>query len=186
MSSIRLIRLIRPSAMSLLLLVFVALIAFDAHAQYGGGRRGGGMGGPGGEGNRNSQKSDNSGAKNAIAPISDPMAPIERELPSLRLDLKLTPEQAALFDSFERQVRNAAEAARQRTRHLAAFRYDDGSTLSAASVFSTIQEDDAARAEAVKRAIDGLESMYASFNADQRRQFDRRIMQALRDPLGAS
>jgi len=119
-------------------------------------------------------------------PLLDPVVAIEHELPSLRIDLKLTADQTPLFDSFERQVRNAAEAGRLRARHLSAFRLDDAAATTADAVLSTIADDDGRRAEAARSALEKMTGLYAALTADQRTQFDRRIMQALREPLGNS
>jgi hypothetical protein len=122
----------------------------------------------------------------APRPLTDPLGAVERELPSLRIDLKLTAEQSPLFDSFERQVRNAAEAARVLARHVSAFRVGDASTLSADTVLGTIVDDDTQRAAEVRLALERMTALYAALTPEQRRQFDRRIIQALREPLGNS
>jgi len=116
----------------------------------------------------------------------DPAAAIARELPSLRIDLKIAGEQAALFDSFERQVRNAAEAGRMASLHAAGFRRDDGTPLAADTVLRTLADDAAQRAEATRLAVDSMTRLAASFTPDQQKQFDARLVQALRDPLGTS
>ncbi|MBL8519436.1 MAG: hypothetical protein JNK75_02085 [Betaproteobacteria bacterium] len=160
--------------------------ALDTHAQSGprGGR--GGPGGPGGEGRGNAQQAPRGDARPQAAPVTDPMAALERELPSLRLDLKLASDQTALFDSFSRSVRDAAEAARARVKRLHAFNFDDTSTVSAASIVQTVTEADVARAEAMRATGERMDVLYATFNPDQRRLFDRRIMQSQREPLGNS
>ena len=82
-------------------------------------------------------------------------------------------------------MRDAAEAARERSRHIAGLRHDDGSAPNAAAIFHTIADDDAERAQASQRAVEGMNALYAALDADQRKQFDRRIAQAIRDPLAA-
>ena len=114
------------------------------------------------------------------------MAAVEREIPSLRIDLKLDRDQGVLFDSFQRTVRDVAEASRQRIRRRLSFKLDDGSTVSAASIITTIAEADVARADAMRAVGEKMDALYATFNADQRRLFDRRIMQSQREPLGNS
>src|SRR3982750_496887 len=100
-----------------------------AHAQFGGrqGSRGEPSMGPSRRGEQNPRP--------ANPALADPIVAIERELPSLRTDLKLTTEQAALFDSFEREARDAADAGRLRPRHLTALRADDGTSVAATKVF---------------------------------------------------
>jgi len=122
----------------------------------------------------------------ATQPLFDPVAAIERELLSLRIDLKLTPAQVPLFDSFERQVRNAAEAERLRARHMSAFRVDRSSTVTADTVLHTIAEDDAQRADAARLALEQMTALYVALAPDQQQHFDRRIIQSIREPLGRS
>lgn len=164
--------------------ILAVFLASPAHAQYGGRQRGGG--GEGGQMRGQQQRPDQSSQRGAVQPVADPIAAIERELPSLRIDLKMSAEQAALFDAFERKVRDATSATRNRARHLAAFRFDDGSTVSAASIVGTVAMDDMERADAMRGVGEKMDALYAGFNADQRKQFDRRIMQSQREPLGAS
>ena len=122
----------------------------------------------------------------AAAPLVDPVAALERELPSLRIDLKLTADQTPLFDSFERQLRSTAEAGRMRARHLSSIRVGDNSTATADTVLGTIADDDTQRAEAARLALDRMTALYAALTADQKKQFDRRIIQSLKEPLGNS
>jgi hypothetical protein len=157
-------------------------LAASAKAQYGGRPRDRSDSGAA----RSTRPGDASGPRAAVPPLVDPVIAIERELPSLRIDLKLTADQTSLFDSFERQVRNAAEAGRVRNRHLSAFRVDEGSTVTADVVLSTISGDDAERAEATRMALEKMTALYGVLTSDQRKQFDRRIIQSLREPLGNS
>ena len=155
--------------------------ASGAWAQFGGHSRN--RGDSSGTGSQRSGDSNQRGTNPALV---DPAGAIERELPSLRIDLKLTADQIPLFDSFERQVHSTAQAGRTRARHLSAFRIDDGSTVPANLVLSTIANDDAERADAARLALEKMTVRYAGLTPDQQRQFDRRIIQALREPLGNS
>ncbi len=181
-----------PFRLALLLIsALFFLQASESWAQFpgagGGGRRGGQGGGQGGEQHQQPrQNQEQRDQKPQVSPVADPMAAVERELPSLRIDLKLDEKQSALFDRFERKVHEAAGSARSRMRHLSAFKLDDGSTVSATSIVATIATDDIERADAMRGAGDGLEDLYASLQPEQRRQLDRRIMMAMRDPLGNS
>ncbi|HXX83538.1 MAG TPA: Spy/CpxP family protein refolding chaperone [Casimicrobiaceae bacterium] len=159
--------------------LFVSAASPRAVAQYSGRQRD--------RGDTGSTRSSRQGGDNAraTAPV-DPVIAIERELPSLRIDLKLTTEQAPLFDSFERQVRNTAEAGRLRARHVSAFRLEDASPATADTVLSTITDDDIQRADAARSALERMTALYSALTPDQRKQFDRRIIQALREPLGNS
>ena len=129
---------------------------------------------------------NDSAAKPTVAPVTDPMLSIEREMTSLRIDLKLTPEQTPLFDSFDREVRIAARVSRERTRQLAAFRLDDGSTVAATSIIGTIAEADIQRGESMRQVSSKLDALQAVFTPEQRKQLDRRFVQAMREPLGNS
>jgi hypothetical protein len=73
-----------------------------------------------------------------------------------------------------------------RNRHLSAFRVDEGSTMTADAVVSTIADDDTQRADATRLALERMSFLYAVLTSDQRKQFDRRIIQSLREPLGNS
>jgi LTXXQ motif family protein len=151
----------------------------DAVAQFGGRSRDRG-------GSGRASHGDDAASRHGAAPVMDPGEAVERELPSLRIDLKLTPEQTPLFDSYEREVRLAANAERMRARHVAAFRVDDGSTIKAAAVLTTIADDDTGRADAARLAVERMQALYAVLTPGQQRQFDERTIQSLRDPLGTS
>jgi hypothetical protein len=166
---------------------FVALAALAsvgvtprATAQFGGGRSRERGGSPSSRGSHN----EDATPRRASPPSIDPAEAIERELPSLRIDLKLTPEQASYFDSYERQVRLAASAGRIRARHVDAYRNDDGSSVKATALLRTIADDDADRADADRVAIERLDALYAVLTPDQQKQFDARTIQALHEPLG--
>ncbi|HUH95137.1 MAG TPA: Spy/CpxP family protein refolding chaperone [Casimicrobiaceae bacterium] len=118
--------------------------------------------------------------------LFDPVAAVEHELPSLRADLKLTANQTPLFDAFEREVREAAEAGRSRARHLASFRSGETATLTADAVIGTFVADDAQRADAVRLALERMTALYGALTLEQQKHFDRRIVESLREPLGTS
>lgn len=161
--------------------LFASAVATSVHAQYGGRPRD--------RGDTGSPRTARPGEDNprvTVQPLLDPAAAIERELPSLRVDLKLTGDQGPLFDSFERQLRNTAEAGRTRVRHLATFRVGVATTTTADTVLGTIADDDAQRADAARLALERMTALYAALTADQRTRFDRRIIQSLREPLGNS
>jgi len=155
--------------------------ATGVHAQYGGRQRD-----RGDSGSMRSSRAGDANSRASTQPLADPIVAVERELPSLRVDLKLTAEQAPLFDSFERQVRNTTEAGRLRAGHLSALRIDDGSTKTAAAVLGTIADDDIQRADAERTMLDRMTTLYTALTPDQRKQLDRRIIQSLREPLGPS
>jgi len=158
-----------------------AALSGAARAQYGGRSRERGDGAS----TRSSRPGDANPRAGAQS-LADPAAALERELPSLRIDLKLTADQIPLFDGFEREVRDAAEVGRTRARHLATLRSDDTGTATADSVLGTIVGDDSARADATRRALERMTALYAALTPEQRKQFDRRVLQSLREPLGTS
>jgi hypothetical protein len=159
--------------------VALAVSANHARAQFGGRQR-----------DRTEPRARMQGEQSGRSPavqVTDPMIAIERELPSLRADLGLSADQTALFDSFAREVRDAADAGRMRPRHLSALRGDDGNAvMKAANVLGTIADDDAQRADATHQALEKMKALLAALTPEQQRQFDRRIIQSLREPLGNS
>jgi hypothetical protein len=159
--------------------VFASAVAAGAHAQLTGRPRD-----RSDAGSTRSPRSGDANPRGPTQPLFDPVAAIERELPSLRIDLKLTADQTPLFDSFERQVRVAAEAGRMRARHLSAFRVDEG-IHTADTVPRRLPTTTGAcqRGTPRSRADDAL---YGSLSPEQRKYFDRRIIQSLRDPLGST
>ena len=118
--------------------------------------------------------------------LFDPIAAVERELQYLRVDLKLTADQAPLFDAFERQIREAAEAGRSRARHLGSFRSGEAAALTADAVIGTFVADDAQRADAARLALERMTALYGALTPEQQKQFDKRIVESLREPLGTS
>jgi len=161
--------------------IAAGVVMTSARAQFGGRQRNHGDASSG-----TSRRGDEQSARAGNPPPEDAIVAVERELPSLRIDLKLSPAQAGLFDSFERDVRDAADAGRLRPRHVAAFRADDGASVPAATIFNTIADDDAQRADATRLARETLKTLFAALSPGQQRQFDRRIIQSLREPLGRS
>ena len=155
-------------------------LAASAYGQFGG--RSHPRGGDGSKGTARPSDDKMPRPSSAI----DPAAAVERELPSLRVDLNLTTEQIPLYDSFERQLRSAAEAGRMRARHLSSIRVGEGSTATADTVLGTIADDDTQRAEASRLALERMNALYGALTAEQKKQFDRRIIQSLREPLGNS
>lgn len=154
--------------------VFASAVAAGAHAQLVGRPRSG------------SPRSGDASPRGPTQPLFDPVAAIERELPSLRIDLKLTVDQTPLFDSFERHVRIAAEAGRMRARHVSAFRVDEGSSVTADTILATIADDDTERADAARLAVERMTALYRALTPEQQKYFDRRIIQSLREPLGST
>ena len=114
---------------------------------------------------------------------ADPIASIERELPSLRTDLKLTAEQTTAWSTFERDVRDVAEMGRASRKHVMALG-GASEKPSALTLVQAVAEDDRMRAEAMADLRSHLQALYAAFTDDQRRLLDRRVAQSQTDPLG--
>ncbi len=127
---------------------------------------------------------DSSERKPAAAqPPSDPIASIERELPSLKVDLKLTAEQVTAWSTFEHDVRDVAEMGRATRKHVMALGAPS-ETPSVLKLVQSVAEDDRMRAEAMADLRSHLQALYAAFTDDQRRLLDRRVAQSQTDPLG--
>ena len=118
------------------------------------------------------------------AAAAEPFAAMERELPSLRDDLKLDAHQADAFNVFERDVRDAAESGRSRRRHILALRSGGEAPAKAATLLSSLAEDARISAESSADAQRHLDALYTLLDDNQRRLLDRRIVQSQTEPLG--
>jgi hypothetical protein len=114
------------------------------------------------------------------------MAALERELPSLRVDLKITAEQGAFWESFERQVRDVAELGRARQKHLLTPLEADKPAPPAMSLVSAWATDDRARAAAMDALVPKLEALQLALNETQRKELDRRIVLSQTEPMNAT
>ena len=153
----------------------LAFAVFDAGAQ-GYPKRGGG-----------GQRGDmNRGESNRPAtPVStDPFGALERELPSLQVDLLIRQEQLEAWRVYERDVRDIAEMERARHRHLLALRNFGETPPTAITFVNSLVEDDRQRAEAGVELKRHLEQLYTKLDDAQRRTFDRRTLQSQIEPLG--
>lgn len=117
--------------------------------------------------------------------IAEPFAALERELPSLQADLRLTPEQVQAWRSFERGVRAVAEINREQQRRLMALDGDSGNQMSAAALLAWLAEKAHARAQAAGGVQRQFDALHDSLDDEQRRMLDRRVMQSQTDPLGS-
>jgi hypothetical protein len=118
------------------------------------------------------------------AAASDPFAALERELPSLKVDLMLTAEQVAAWSVFERDVRDVAEMDRTRRRHLISLRTAGESPPTAVAMIAALAEDDRLKAEASGDMKRHLEALYAKLDDTQKRTLDRRVVLSQVEPLG--
>ncbi len=157
----------------------LALAAFAAAAQMpGGGRR------PRSEQPPDMQQSQRQGAMPQSPGLADPVIALERELPSLRADLALSPEQQALWGPFERGIRDAAELSRQRLKKMMAARPLDAPAPNASDVVSAFASDDRMRADATAFAASRLKALYDALAPEQRALLDRRVLLSQSEPLG--
>lgn len=122
--------------------------------------------------------------------LSEPAIAIERELPSLRNDLLLDTTQVDAWTGFERSVRDAAQAARARQRRLLEQRQAamvGGIDLPPGAAFNSLQDlgdDDRNRADLLTNIAQALSTLTKILDTRQAAMINRRVLQALRDPLG--
>lgn len=165
------------------LIGFIAIASslVDVAAQgYPGGQRRGGM-------SRDASK-DREARRDAPASAAsvDPFAALERELPSLQVDLLIKVEQLDDWRVFERDVRDIAEMERSRRRHLVALKDAGEKPPTAVTFIASLAEDERLKAEATADLKRHLEALYAKLDDAQRRTFDRRTIQSQTEPLGPS
>jgi hypothetical protein len=115
----------------------------------------------------------------AAAPIvaSDPFSALERELPSLEVDLLIRAEQLDAWRVFSRDVRDVAEMGRSWRKHATAAR--DSSSL-----IASLAEDARERNEGTAELKRHFDLLYAGLDDGQRRTMDRRLVQSQVEPLG--
>jgi hypothetical protein len=122
----------------------------------------------------------------AAAPIvaSDPFSALERELPSLEVDLLVRKEQLDAWRSFARDVRDVAEMDRAQRKHLMALREGGEKPPSASTVIAALSEDARLKSEAAADLRRHFDQLYESLDDAQRRTLDRRVVQSQAEPLG--
>jgi hypothetical protein len=163
-----------------LVVVLAIAAASDAGAQNypgrGGGRRG-----------SDTSKGDSDQRHQAPAVQPEPYGALERELPSLKIDLLIRAEQLDAWRVFERDVRDIAEMERSRRRHLMALKDSFGEKPPTALTFiNSLVEDDRVKSEASAELKRHLDQLYGLLDDAQRRTFDRRIIQSQTEPLGTN
>lgn len=128
---------------------------------------------------------DRDAAKATPAVVAqEPFALIERELPSLKVDLLITADQVEAWNLFERDVRDVAELDRTRRRHVLSLREGGERPPTAIAVVATLVEDDRQKAEAAADLKRHLDALYAKLDEKQRQTLDRRVLLSQSDPLG--
>ncbi len=133
---------------------------------------------------RDTQNRDRDTPRSTTAAPADPFSALERELPSLAVDLQLTSEQVRTWTVFERDVRDVAEMNRSQRRHVMALREGGEKPPTAIALVATLAEDERLKAEATVELQRHLESLYAGLTEAQKRTLDRRIVLSQTEPLG--
>lgn len=128
-------------------------------------------------------------------PTSDPIAAINSELPSLKVDLKLSAEQMTAWIAFETSVwevrnislagikREMAARAQSSASRIAAINANPPSAL---SFLALLVDEEQQRAAAMSNMRLALKALVEILSVDQRKMFDRRIALAQQEPLGNS
>jgi hypothetical protein len=157
--------------MKIILCMVLAILALDSSAQ--------GMPGRGRMGSqREGQNRERPQDKSPVVP-SDAFAALERELPSLEVDLVLKPAQLDGWRVFARDVRDVAEMERSKRKHVLSLREQTGSSL-----IATLAEDERLKNEATQELKRHFDQLYAALDDGQRRTLDRRVVQSQVEPLG--
>jgi hypothetical protein len=173
-------------------LIGTSVLAGFAQAQGFPGGRGQGRGGtrnPSGNSDQADAAKRNTAASNPA--LSEPALALERELPSLRSDLLLDVMQTDAWIGFERSVRDAARAAHARQRRIVEQRQAvivggiDLPPGAAASSLQDLIDDDRNRADLLANVVNVLGALAKILDPRQVGMINRRVVQALRDPLGA-
>jgi hypothetical protein len=152
--------------------LFLAILALDVSAQYPSRNRGG------------SPRDRPSQSTSPAAAPNDPFSALERELPSLEVDLTLKPNQLDAWRVFVRDVRDIAEMDRARRRHLMSLREGGENPPTAGTLIATLAEDERMRFEAIMDLKRHFDPLYGSLDDGQRRIIDRRVIQSQVEPLG--
>jgi len=161
---------------TVLLVSLLLTLAAAAQGFPGRERRGGPRDGP--------PKSEEQRPRPSSMP-AEPFSALEREMPSLQVDLQLKAEQVAAWRLFERDVRDLAEIGRQRTRYLLALRDPGDKPLpSAADVLTRLADEDRRRSDATADLKRHFDVLYALLDDAQRRMLDRRVVLSQTEPLG--
>jgi hypothetical protein len=114
---------------------------------------------------------------------SDPFSSLERELISLKADLKLRADQAEAWAAFERDVRAAAETNRTQRRRILGLR-EANPPATASSLLGSLADDAQQEAQATAALREHLHALYGKLDAAQRAMLDRRVVQSQTEPLG--
>jgi hypothetical protein len=120
----------------------------------------------------------------APTPAFEPYAALERELPSLKVDLKLSGAQVEAWNLMERDVRHAAELDRSRLRQQMALRDAAKEPPPALTLVTQWADFDRRKAEHTAELVRHLSELQALLDEAQRRMLDRRLTLSQSEPLG--
>src|SRR5205814_709337 len=129
---------------------------------------------------------DREGQRNPAPSGVEPFGALERELPSLNVDLQIRAEQLEDWRRFERGIRDLAEMERARRRHLLSLSDAGEKPPTAITFVGSLAEDDRLRAEASAELRRQVEAIYEKLDDRQRQMLDRRVVQAQTEPLGGA
>ena len=151
---------------------FLIVASTAALAQMGGGFPGGGGGRHSRGGDSSRSRSDDS--TRAPSRDFDPVAVLEQELPLLRTDLGIQPEQESAWSAFVREVwetskYNKAEALR------APHEAEEAKNLPAVESLTRLLDSARNRVDNYERLVNAMKTLYAALTPDQRTIFDHRI-----------
>lgn len=121
--------------------------------------------------------------RSALAMAPEPYGTLERELPSLRVDLKLAAGQLDRWRAFERDVRVVAELDRHRLRQMLPLRDTTREAPQAPALLSMLAELDRRKSEATQAMQQNLAALYAGLDEAQKKMLDRRVLLSQADPL---
>ncbi|MBL8525684.1 MAG: Spy/CpxP family protein refolding chaperone [Betaproteobacteria bacterium] len=166
------------------LLLAALLLSTAVEAQFppggGGGRQRGGEG----PGKSRPERAPDSTPAVRTSPASDPIAAIHRELPSLRIDMKITGEQVAAWNAFAATVRQINDIVQTRIRRESAARSSDAEPVPIPAFIDILIDEESRRLDAMRELKARVGALTETLNPEQRRMFDRRIAQSQREPLG--
>jgi hypothetical protein len=163
------------------LIALSMLVCVEAMAQ---GRPGGGRGGGGEMGREGQRKNSENRPATPVPGASEAYSALERELPSLKVDLLLTAEQVEAWALLERDIRGAAELERYRQRQLMGLRDVSREPPTALGLMGMLADLDRRKADASADVRLHLEGLFSRLDDRQKQMLDRRVAQSQTEPLG--
>lgn len=165
------------------LLLAALFLSTAAEAQFPPGGGGSGRQRGGGEMKNRPERTPERPAARSV-PASDPIAAIHRELPSLRIDMKIGDEQLPAWNAFAAGVRQVNDITQTRLRRAAAAPVEGETPPPVAAFIGALLDEDVQRLEAMRELKSRTAALVDVLTVEQRKMFDRRIAQSQREPLG--